>query len=141
MPSFSQAEDISFSMTLFKNNGIRSIVPHQPEENPSLTGSIMVLHSGDDIHATHIKKCSSMLRWAIIMYWINAGYTPLALRSYLTGAATSHSLELLELIRAVGHLPRVLNLFPNSTAEELLNESKQFIKASPKDIQSSLFIN
>lgn len=84
MVTFSQAEDISFSMTLFKNAGIRSILAPQPAQDLTLWGVLPAYdHLGGDEHATHQKRSSTMFRWAITMYWIEAGYIPLTVRPIL----------------------------------------------------------
>lgn len=78
MPTFSQAEDISFGMSLWKNARIRSFVVRQPADDRRYWGS--VTHYGDDDHASYKTSCAGMMRWAVNMYWIQRGFIPLAVR-------------------------------------------------------------
>jgi hypothetical protein len=132
MPTFSQAEDISFSMTLQMNAGIRSVVPHQPADDESLVGSILDLHIGDDEHATYAQKCSGMLRWAVNKYWIERGFVPMAwrVRGGLEAPLTPLTAVILSKLTEEGFLDGC-----RPSEGQLLG---QFV--SPKDVQPTVFL-
>jgi hypothetical protein len=83
MPTLSQAEDIAFGAALFKNAKLRSIVAWQPIEDSSLWGNTVGGGRGEDEIASFRRRSSSRLRWAAVMYWLQAGYQPLMLRCML----------------------------------------------------------
>ena len=53
----------------------------------------MLLYIGIDEHATFKKRCSTMLRWAINIYWIEKGYIPLVVRYSLPSALSEEGIS------------------------------------------------
>lgn len=137
MPTFSQAEDISFSLTLFKNAGITAIIASSPERELGLWGSLPEHDRGSDQHSTMKKKSSSILRWSITLYWIEAGYLPLALRSTLQPNFVNDGLyDGLNFLRSNRDIPSEDSLrreLDEFGPHQLL---KNYIKVPPKDSTS-----
>lgn len=139
MPTFAQAEDISFGMALWKNGNIRSIVAYQPGEDTNRPTWGAKLSLGDDDVASYKVEGAGMLRWAVCIYWCQQGFIPVSIRATLLSnyALSSYTTFILEILQSNGYLPS-----PNDMKSWELSpkEYSSIFLVPPRELQQTLLL-